>query len=321
MTAIEASPTVSVVVVSYNVRDLLRDCLASVQMAAAGVPLDAWVVDNASTDGSVAMVRATFPAIHVVANRANVGFAAANNQAIRTSQGRYVLLLNCDAALRDGALATLCRYLDEHPDVAVVGPALVNADGSRQSSRRRAPRPATGFVESTQLQQWRPRWWLTDRYYIADRPDDVAQEVDWLTGACLLVRRAAIGEVGLLDEGFHMYSEELEWCLRFGRVGWRIVYLPSAQVVHHHGQSSGQDVLRRHLDHHRSKYRLYRLLYGSAPALLLRLWIGGLYGAQLWQELAKLALAPRNRAMRRQRLRVLARMLLWHLMGRRALPA
>ena len=304
---------VSAVVVSWNVRDLLRECLRSLEAAGRDLPLEVWVVDNGSTDGSPAMVAAEFPDVHLIANADNRGFAAANNQAIGASAGRYVLLLNPDAALLDGALAALCAYLDGHPEAAVVGPLLLNPDGSVQSSRRRAPRQATGFVESTQLQRRLPRTWLTDRYYLADRPDNAEQEVDWLTGACLLVRRAALAQVGLLDEGFRMYSEELEWCLRFRQAGWRVAYLPAARVVHHEGGSSGQDVLRRHYHHHQSKYRLYAMRFGRPLSLLLRLWIGGLYLVQLWAELAKLALLRRNRAMRRQRLRILARMALWHL--------
>jgi N-acetylglucosaminyl-diphospho-decaprenol L-rhamnosyltransferase len=307
--------SVAAVVVNWNVRDYLGRCLQSLQAAAEQTALAVWVVDNGSSDGSVAMVREEFPGAHLLVNSGNPGFAAANNRAIRASEGRYVLLLNPDAELGPGALAALCAYLDDHPAVAVVGPQLRNGDGSVQSSRRRAPRLATGFVESTQVQQRLPRSWLTDHYYVNDRSDDDEQAVDWLVGACLLVRRAAIEAVGLLDEGFHMYAEELEWCLRFRRAGWGVVYLPSAQVVHHSGRSSGQDVFQRHLHHHQSKYRLYRLLFGRPAALLLRLWIGLLYLEQFAEEAAKLAMVVRNRPMRRQRLRVLARMLLWHFTG------
>ncbi|HEY8743090.1 MAG TPA: glycosyltransferase family 2 protein, partial [Chloroflexota bacterium] len=157
--------------------------------------------------------------------------------------------------------------------------------------------------------------WLTNRYYITDRSDEEEQAVDWLVGACLLVRRAAIENIGLIDEGFRLYSEELEWCLRFRRAGWGVVYLPTAQVLHYEGQSSGQDVLHRHLSHHQSKYRLYALLFGSPAAVVLRLWIMLLYLEQFAEELSKLALVRRNRAMRRQRLRILANMLVWHITG------
>lgn len=305
--------SVSAIVVSRNVREYLRQCLRSLREAGGEVVLDVWVIDNGSTDGSVALVEAEFPEAHIMRNTGNPGFAAANNQGLRASAGQYVLLLNPDAELLPGALATLCRYLDDHPQVGVVGPQLLNADGTVQSSRRRAPRLATGFVESTQLQQRLARSWLTDRYYVTDQPDDEEQAIDWLVGACLLIRRAAIDQVGLLDERFHLYSEEVEWCLRFRRAGWDVVYLPTAQVVHHSGRSSGQDLLHRHLHHHQSKYVLYRLLFGRPAALLLRCWIGGLYAEQFWEELAKLALVGHNRTMRRQRLRVVARMLLWHL--------
>lgn len=311
--------SVAAIVVSWNVRDLLRQCLLSLRVAGQQTSLEVWVVDNGSRDDSATMVQQEFPAVRLLVNRHNPGFAAANNQAIRASSSSYVLLLNPDAELCTDALAAMCRYLDNHPQVAVVGPQLRHDDGSVQSSRRRAPRLATGFLESTQLQQRLPRTWLTEHYYVADCSDAEEQPVDWLMGACLLVRRAAIDAVGLLDERFHMYSEELEWCLRFRRAGWQVVYLPTAQVVHHSGQSSSQDVLQRHLHHHQSKYRLYVLLFGRPAATLLRVWIGLLYLAQFAEELVKLALLRRNRAMRRQRLRVVARMLLWHAVGGRAL--
>lgn len=306
---------VTAVVVSWNVRDYLRRCLQSLRVAAVETPLEVWVVDNGSSDGSALMVQQEFPEVHLLANGDNRGFAAANNQAMRVSAGTYVLLLNPDAELGVDALAALCRYLDDHPQVAVVGPQLRYADGSVQPSRRRAPRLATGFVESTQVQQRWPRSWLTNRYYITDRSEKEEQPVDWLVGACLLVRRAAIDAVGLLDDGFRLYSEELEWCLRFRRAGWGIVYLPTAQVLHHEGQSSGQDVFHRHLHHHQSKYRLYTLLFGRPAAAVLRLWVALLYLEQFAEELAKLALVRRNRMLRRQRLRVVARMLVWHVTG------
>lgn len=307
--------SVTTVVVSWNVRDYLRRCLRSLREAAAQTPLEVWVIDNGSSDGSAEMIRQEFPEVCLLVNADNPGFAAANNQAIRAGTGQYVLLLNPDAELVSGALATLCAYLDRHPQTAVVGPQLRNSDETVQSSRRRAPRLATGFVESTQVQQRLPRTWLTDHYYVADRLESDVQPVDWLVGACLLVRREAIEAVGLLDEGFHLYSEELEWCLRFRRAGWDIVYQPAARVVHHSGQSSGQDLFQQHFHHHRSKYRLYRQLFGWPAALLLRMWIALLYLEQFVEEAAKMLLVTRNRPMRRQRLRVVARMLLWHLSG------
>jgi GT2 family glycosyltransferase len=260
------------------------------------------VVDNASSDGSAAMVRQHFPQVRLIANDSNLGFAHGNNQGIAASQGRYVLLLNPDtevvgpAAPRTGgtvktgpaggsvnrpeAVATLLTFLDAHPDVGVVGPQLRYPDGSIQPSRRRFPTLATAFVESTVLQPLFAGSSLLRRYYVADRPDDVTQDVDWLVGACLLVRREAIAQAGPLDEGFFMYAEELDWCRRIKQAGWRIVYLPAAQVIHYEGKSSEQNLAARDIRFHSSKVRYFRQHHGARQAELLRLFLLGTF---IWQ--------------------------------------
>jgi GT2 family glycosyltransferase len=269
----------SVIIVSWNVRELLARCLASLRAAGIG----SWeiiVVDNASSDGSAAMVRQHFPQVRLIANDSNLGFAHGNNQGIAASQGRYVLLLNPDTEVVGEAVATLLTFLDAHPDVGVVGPQLRYPDGSIQPSRRRFPTLATAFVESTVLQPLFAGSSLLRRYYVADRPDDVTQDVDWLVGACLLVRREAIAQAGPLDEGFFMYAEELDWCRRIKQAGWRIVYLPAAQVIHYEGKSSEQNLAARDIRFHSSKVRYFRQHHGARQAELLRLFLLGTF---IWQ--------------------------------------
>jgi len=286
----------SVVIVSWNVRELLQRCLESIQVyeiqrateqpgspnsgsPMSGLQVEIIVVDNGSTDGSVQMVRQNFPDVCLIANEENRGFPAANNQGIDVADGRYILLLNPDTEVLDDALATMVAFADAHPDTAIVGPQLVNPDGTVQSSRRRLPTLLTAVFESTWLEPWAPRR-LLDHYRILDRPDDAIQDVDWVTGAAMLARREAVEEVGLLDEGFFMYSEELDWCRRFREAGWRVVYLPTAQIVHHVGKSSEQVVAARHIHFQTSKVRYFRKYHGAAIANGLR-WF--LLASYLWQ--------------------------------------
>jgi len=302
------SPDLAVIIVSWNVRELLEACLASVYQSLERSNLggEVWVVDNASADGSAEMVRERFPQAHLLTNKTNVGFAAANNQALRemgfpNSQiPRYVLLLNPDTEVLGDALGAMVEYMDAHPDVGALGPMLLNPDGSVQSSRRRFPTLATAFFESTWLQGYAPRR-LLERYYVLDRPDDAVQDVDWVTGAAVMARREAIEQVGLLDEGFFMYSEELDWCRRFREAGWRVVYLPAAQIVHHVGKSSEQVVAARHIHFQTSKVRYFRKYHGSPAAEALRLFLLGNYVWQLGLEGAKWLLGHK-RTLRAQRI-------------------
>ncbi len=288
----------SVVIVNWNVCDLLRRCLHSILV---NLPheIEIIVVDNASTDGSVEMVRTEFPDVRVIANTENRGFPSGNNQGITEAQGRYILLLNPDTEMLGDALATMVNYADEHPDVGVVGPQLLNTDGSVQPSRRRLPTLATAFFESTWLQPYAPRR-LLDHYYAHDRPDDAIQDVDWVKGAALMARREAIEQVGLMDERFFMYSEELDWCRRFRDAGWRIVYLPTAQVIHHEGKSSEQVIAARHIHFQTSKVRYFRKYHGRLAAETLRLFLLGNYVWQLGLEGAKW-LVGHSRSLRSQR--------------------
>ncbi|MFQ6100129.1 MAG: glycosyltransferase family 2 protein [Anaerolineae bacterium] len=276
----------SIVVVNWNVRDLLRRCLHSVLDARCSMLVEVIVVDNASTDGSAEMVQAEFPGVHLVANDENRGFPAANNQGLAVAQGRYIFLLNPDTEVLGDGLATMVAFADTHPDVGMLGPQLLNPDGSVQSSRRRFPTLATAFFESTWLQPYAPHRVL-ERYYVEDRPDDIVQEVDWVYGAAMMARREAIEQVGPMDEGFFMYSEELDWCRRFRGAGWRVVYLPTAQVVHHEGKSSEQIVAARHIHFQTSKVRYFRKHHGRVAGGVLRWFLLGNYVWQLGLEGAK----------------------------------
>lgn len=305
---------ISVIIVSWNTRQLLERCLESVCASDAGsADVELLVVDNGSSDGSPEMVTSRFPSVRLVANGDNVGFVRANNLAIGMATGDYLLLLNPDTELIGGAIQEMVRYADMHPEVGVVGPQLLNSDGSLQSSRRRFPTRATAFLESTVLQRWFPNHSALRAYYVLDRGDDQTQEVDWVVGAGLLVRTAATRQVGSMDEGYFMYSEELDWCRRLKAAGWKVVYHPAARLIHHGGQSSDQDLLHRHTRFQHSKCRYFEKYHGRSFAQLLRLALLGNYLFLLVEDVAKLLLLRRNRSMRRHRIGVLARVVAWEI--------
>lgn len=294
----------SVSVVSYRTPDLLRRCLCAIEPARQSLQLEVIVVDNASHDGTVQMIASEFPWVCLIQNQHNAGFAAAHNQALRQALGRYWLILNSDAVVDPAALHTLVAFMDANPQVAVAGPKLRYPSGEVQSSRRRFPTNATLFLESTQLQRFRPRHAALRRYYVEDRSDDDPQDVDWLSGACLCVRSRAAAQVGLFDERFFMYSEELDWCRRFRAAGWRVSYVPTAEVLHVEGGSSRADLAARDQRFQASKLAYAAKWHGHAVAATLRAYLVLEYLFRAVEEGTKLALGSRA-AERRARLRVI----------------
>jgi len=295
----------SIVIVSWNVKDLLRVCLQSTLRATelsggGAITYEVIVIDNASADGSVDMIRQDFPSVRVMANDENVGFTRGNNQGIVASDGRYILLLNPDTEVLGTAFDEMVGYMERYPEVGAVGPTLLYADGGMQSSRRRFPNLRTAFVESTFVQPWFTDSDILKRYYVLDRGDDEMQEVDWVVGACLMMRRDAVEDVGLLDERFFMYSEELDWCYRAKQKGWKIVYLPTAKVVHHEGRSSEQVLPVRHVYFQRSKVQFFEKHHGRLQGEVLRTY---LLAGYLWQTLVEAFkwLMGHKRPLRRER--------------------
>jgi N-acetylglucosaminyl-diphospho-decaprenol L-rhamnosyltransferase len=275
---------VTAVVVSYNVAPLLERCLASLRRARAelqaeGGDLELVVVDNASADGSAALVRARFPEATLLANRRNRGFGAACNQGAAAGGGGPVLFLNPDAEVTPGALPALLDRLRRTPRAAVVGPRLVYADGRPQPTRRRFPTLGVLFLESTPLEWRRPGWDALRRYRAADLPE-TAGPVDWLSGACLLVRMAAFEEVAGFAPPFFMYFEEVDLARRLSGRGWETWYEPAAAVIHHSSRSADQDVGARDRSYYGSKYRYVARYWGPAVAGGLRLAGGTVFAAE-----------------------------------------
>ena len=259
------TPELSIIVVSYNTRELLRECLTSATRPERD-DTEILVVDNASSDGSADLVASEFPSIRLVASPDNLGFAAANNLALGLARGRLVLLLNPDARLTAGALDALIGGMAAEPTVGIVGPTLRFPDGAFQSS-------GFGFPTVTsELRQSRSVDWVFRR---AGAPAPTAPagrdpiDVDWVDGACLMIRRDVIEAIGPLDEQFFLYGEEVDWCFRAKRAGWRVVAVREATVVHHRGQSTGRIPLATIAYLTDTRLRFFRAHYGIIPALFV----------------------------------------------------
>ena len=249
----------SIAIVNWNTRVMLAGCLASIAAHPPDVPYEVWVVDNASADGSAAMVRERFPEVRLIENAANVGFAAANNQAIRRSAGTYVLLLNPDTEVRPGALQGLVAFLEARPRAGAAGARLLNPDGSLQPSCHPMLTPGREFWRLMFLERIWPRATYAQHRWDAATP----RRVEVIKGACLALRAEALEQVGLPDEGYFMYTEEVDLCHRLGQAGWGLWYDPESTVVHHGAQSTAQVHAEMYLQLYRSKMQFFRK-YGGA---------------------------------------------------------
>lgn len=303
------TPDLSVCILSWNTRELLRRCLASIYrpddpdvvaaLARAGlagralgagervlagravtsaastvspVPasVEILVFDNASGDGSAEMVSAEFPDARLHRSDRNLGFPGGNNAGYALSRGRYFLLLNSDTVVAPGAFEQMVTFADGHPRAGIIGPRVLNSDGSIQMSCRRFPTLGAGLFRNTPLGRIFPNNRYTRDYLMTDWKHDEARAVDWVSGCALLARREMIDEIGLLDESFFMYCEDVDWCFRAGQAGWQVLYDPGATIIHEIGRSTDQAVTRMIVQFHRSMYRFFRKHYAATAHPLFR---------------------------------------------------
>jgi N-acetylglucosaminyl-diphospho-decaprenol L-rhamnosyltransferase len=261
----------SIVIVSWNTSRFLAGCLQAVEKCPPEAVYEVWVVDNASTDGSAQMVRERFPWVRLIQNQGNEGFARANNQAIVGSQARYIVLLNSDTEVRSSALQSLVAFMDTHPGAAAAGARLLNADGSLQISCGPMPTPAREFWRLVLLGSV----WPGGGYRMYGWDTSAPRRVEVIKGACLMLRRDALATVGLFDETYFMYSEEIDLCYRLARAGWELWWVPEAQVLHYGEASSRQLAEAMYVQLHRSKVQFFRKFGGQRRAnwylFLLRL--------------------------------------------------
>lgn len=298
------NPSLSVIIVSYNTRSMTQDCLQTLYAGLGSLTAEVFVVDNASADGSPAAIREAFPQVRLIENTGNTGFGAANNQAMAEARGEFFLLLNSDAFPQKEAIPALVTYLQNHPKAAAAGPRLLNADGSLQLSCFRFPSPAGVWLENLWISALLPnhptlgyyRRWAHDR----------ERNVDFVIGACLLVRRKAYEQVGGFDDSFFMYQEETDWQRRMHDHGWQIGFTPSAVVTHLGGASGTSEKARINGHFFDSMDHYLRKHYGLPGLLSLRLamFIGCFLRMILWTGVA--AAVPRRRTVARSKIRLMS---------------
>jgi GT2 family glycosyltransferase len=252
----------SIVIVSWNTKDLLESCLQSLYETPFSGKHEIWMVDNASNDDSVSMVKEMFPEVHVIENQHNVGFAHGNNQAIRRSSGKYVMLLNPDTEVKPGALDRLVRFLEECPEAGGAGAKLISPNGGLQYSCH------PDLTLTREL--WRlfhlDKLHTYGTYNMQQWDMTVPREVDVLQGAALVLRNEALKEVGLLDEDYFMYTEEVDLCFRLRKAGWSLHWIPDAEVIHHGGQSTKLVAEKMFLTLYESRLKFFRKHYGPPAA-------------------------------------------------------
>lgn len=261
----------SIIIVNWNTRQITADCLRSIQETAGSLQYEVILVDNASTDGSQAMIREQFSWVKLIENQDNPGFAGANNQGMAVAQGRYLLLLNSDTLVKPGALQSAIEFMDAHPEAGLCGVRLLNPDGSFQTSYAPFPNLITEFLIATTLGRR-----LINPYYPTPRPrpGETAHEVDWVVGAFMLLRREVFERVGGMDTSYWMYSEETDWCYRIKKAGFPIFYLPEVAIIHIGGASTRQRKPEMMARLTKSKVLFFAKNYGlrSAQWLYLIIW-------------------------------------------------
>jgi len=254
----------SIVIVNWNTKDLLPQCLKSFDQASDRLKMEVFVVDNGSVDRSVELVREKFPEVIVIQNPMNLGFAKANNQAMKRSKGKYILLLNPDTQVKEGAVENLTHFMDAHPEVGIAGAKLLNSDGSKQNSIANFPSLATELLNKSFL-----RWFFPKTFLGKERNISEPIEVDSIIGACMMVRREAMEQVGLLDEDYFLFLEETDWCYRMKKAGWKVYHVPQAEVYHFQGKSAEKDKKRAKVEYYRSRYQYFKKHKGNVQWLVL----------------------------------------------------
>lgn len=301
---------VSVVIVNWNTKELLSNCLASLRKHVAGTSLEIFVVDNGSADGSVEMVRTGFPEVELIENGRNLGFARANNLALRRASGRYLLLLNSDTVVRGGALEGLVSTMDNDQAIGIVGLQLLNEDGSLQNSVSSMPSLLTELGNKSLL-----RLLLPSRYPGKEHRFAAPVMVDSVIGACLMARREAVQAVGLLDEDFFFFLEETDWCLRMKKAGWKVMHDPRHSIYHLQGRSAGKVNVRARIEYWRSRYTFFRKHYDVATQLALGVGLMVKLTVNLFFSFLANVLTLFTRSRLRGKFSVYMGILAWHLQG------
>jgi len=307
---------ISFIIINWNTRQMLLDCIASIEQHAAKLSFEIIVVDNASTDGSVESVRHSYPRVELIQNSSNLGFAKANNLGIKRMKGKYAVLLNSDTLVLAGALETMTAFMNASPRAGICGPQLLNADGSFQKSFDRFPTLISEFTSKSFLRFFFPRLYRK-QFLAGEVPSAGPSAVDFIIGACMVVRKEAIEKAGMLDEDYFFFYEEIDWCHRMKQRGWDVYHVPDARIIHFGGGSTRGLNLRARAESWRSRYLFFQksLMLGRAERALL--YTAGCIQVAV-RSLGYLAVnmltvftLPRLR----NRLRIFGYLVLWHLRG------
>ncbi|MCS6906923.1 MAG: glycosyltransferase family 2 protein [Anaerolineales bacterium] len=274
----------SVCIVSYQTRQFLHRCLATIYEHPPARPFEVIVVDNGSTDGTPELVRNAFPRARLICNNHNLGYTAAMNQALREAQGEYLVQLNPDTEVYEGAFDLLADFLEAHPDVGICGPKVLNPDGTLQRSCRRGEStPLAVIAHFSGLDRLFPNNPRLAQYWMSYRGEDEIHEVAGVSGSCMMIRRAVVDQIGYLDERFFAYQEDADYCFRARQAGWKVMYVPTAKVLHYGGVGGSHvQPYRSILEWHRSYWNYYRKnLARHYPP-----WFNGLYYLMMAVKLA-----------------------------------
>lgn len=253
---------VSIIIANWNTCDTLRDCLKSIYEEAGNIQFEVIVVDNASSDGSVETIKSEFPGVILIENSENKGFACANNVGIQASKGRYVCLINSDIIVLEDCIEKLMSFMDEHPGTGMAGPRILNPDRTLQRSCRHFPTIWNNLCQALSLNHLFPKSRFFSGAFMNYWNHDSIRSVDVLGGCFWMVRRKSLNEVGLLDENFFIYGEDLDWCRRFHQVGWDVVFYPRAEAIHIGGASSNNAPIRFYLEMQKADLQYWRKHHG-----------------------------------------------------------
>ncbi len=270
-----SQPDISVIIVNWNTSELLLKCLASLPWQSRELKLEVIVVDNASTDNSAGLVEMTFPRCTVIRNALNLGFAAGNNIGMRVAEGRYCALINSDVEVLPGCLEKLVAYADEHENIGILAPGIRWPDGRRQDTCRRFPNLWNNFCQASGLRKLFPGHAFFSGEHMFYFGHDRTMPVDYLNGCFLLVRQAMIYEIGMMDERFFMYAEEVDWCRRARDAGWEVVYYPGAEAIHLGRASSSREPSRFAVEQQRALLQYWQKHHSALEVAAYRLISGG----------------------------------------------
>lgn len=261
---LELGIMVSIVIVNWNTKIFLLRSLGSIYQTSGKMEMEVFVVDNGSMDGSGTAVRERFPNVCLIENEKNLGFAKATNQGIQRASGKYILLLNPDTEVKEGTIERFISFMDQHLEAGLVGAQLLNADGSKQNSIANFPSLATELLNKSLLR------WLFPKSF-PGKEEDYSEpiEVESVIGACMVVRREAMDQVGLLDEHYFLFLEETDWCYRMKRAGWKVYHVPQAEIYHFQGKSAEREKERARVEYFRSRYHFFKKNRGNLQWFIL----------------------------------------------------